>query len=265
MHIVITGASSGIGKALALELGKIAGARLTLVARRKSLLEALARGVDAPSAIIERDLSSGDAGVDFIAEAEAVHGPVDVLINNAGVQVVGATSSIDVDAGETSLKTNLMAPLRLIARVLPQMIARKSGQIVNVASMAALAPTPGMTYYNAGKAGLAAASEALRGELRGSGVNVLTVYPGIIADTPMAGAAIAKYESNRALRLQPTASAAELAAAIRRAMEKKRSRLVFPRVYAVTRWFPTIVRIIVDRFSPRLIANNGMTARRGSA
>ncbi len=147
-----------------------------------------------------------------------------------------------------------MTPLRLIAKVLPGMAERRRGQIVNIASMAALAPTPSMTYYNASKGGLAAASEALRGELLGSGVSVLTVYPGIIAETEMATAAVAAYQPSRALRMQPTASAAELARAVRGSMERRRARLVFPRVYGLTRWFPTVVRWFMDRFTPRLAA-----------
>ena len=92
-------------------------------------------------------------------------------------------------------------------------LAKKSGVIVDIASLAALAPTPGMTYYNASKAGLAAASEALRGELRGTGVHVVTVYPGIVA-TDMAEKGLAAYGSSIALRLQPKGTTAALAAII---------------------------------------------------
>ncbi|SRR5258706_3487217 len=253
MHIVVTGASSGIGAALARELGKERGARLTLVARRRELLERLAKEIDAPVHLVVRDLAAADENDDWIEEAEAVHGPIDVLVNNAGVQVIAPTARVDIGAGEASLRLNLATPLRLIARMLPGMLRRKRGQIVNVSSMAALAPTPGMTYYNASKAGLAAASEALRGELRGTGVNVITVYPGIIAGTEMATSALTKYESSKLLRMQPTGTARELARAVRVSMARRRARLVFPRVYGFTRWFPTLVRIVMDWFSPRLI------------
>jgi short-subunit dehydrogenase len=200
MHIVITGASSGIGAALARELATLPNAKLTLVARRRALLEELARSLPCEVNIVERDLSTGDARTtDWLPE------DVDVLVNNAGVQIIGRTAAIDVEKGEASVELNLLAPLRLTRAVLPRMLAKKSGTIVDIASMAALAPTPGMTYYNASKAGLAAASEALRGELRGSGVNVVTVYPGIVA-TDMADAGLAAYGNNLALRLQLAAT-----------------------------------------------------------
>ncbi len=91
MHIVITGASSGIGAALARELARLPGARLTLVARRVALLERLAAELDVPVHVARADLSTDDDG--WLAEAEAEHGPVDVLVNNAGAQVVAPTAA----------------------------------------------------------------------------------------------------------------------------------------------------------------------------
>ena len=131
------------------------------------------------------------------------------------------------------------------------MLARRAGTIVDIASMAALAPTPGMTYYNASKAGLAAASEALRGELRGTGVNVVTVYPGIV-QTDMAEAGLAAYGSNLALRLQPRGTTAGLAAIVKHAILRKHARVVYPRSYFFVRWFGPVVRFFIDRFAPAL-------------
>ena len=251
MHIVITGASSGIGAALARELAKVSGVRLTLVARRRVLLEELAQALPVKSFVVERDLSKLEGATDWLADAERENGPVDVLINNDGVQVIGRTEAIDVARGEASLHVNLLTPLRLTRAVLPGMIARGRGTVVDVASMAALAPTPGMTYYNASKAGLAAASEALRGELRGTGVDVVTVYPGIVA-TDMADDALAAYGTNLALRLQPRGTTAGLAAAVRHAIFRKKARVVYPRAYFFVRWFGPVVRWFVDRFAPAL-------------
>jgi short-subunit dehydrogenase len=252
MHIVVTGASSGIGQALARELATLSGARLTLVSRRADRLAEVARELSCPAHFIARDLSSTGGVEDFLDAAEAVHGPVDVLVNNAGSQVLADTSRVDVDEGEASLRLNLMTPLRLTRRVLPGMLARRSGAIVDITSLAALAPTPRMTYYNASKAGLAAASEALRGELRGTGVRVLTVYPGIIDETQLAQAALARYESSALLRLQPRGSSAELARRVRRSLERGDARLIYPRVNALVRWFPGITRWMMDRFTPAL-------------
>ena len=256
MHIVITGASSGIGAALARELAKLPGARLTLVARRKAMLEELARSLPSETRVVERDLSqAGAASTDWLAEAEREQGPVDVLVNNAGVQVIGRTEAVDVDRGEASIRLNLLTPLRLTRAVLPGMLARRRGTIVDIASMAALAPTPSMTYYNASKGGLAAASEALRGELRGTGVHVVTVYPGIVA-TEMAEAGLAAYGKNLALRLQPRGTTEGLAALVRRAILRRTPRIVYPRAYGFVRWIGPVVRWFMDRFSPQLASGH---------
>ena len=108
-----------------------------------------------------------------------------------------------------------------------------------------------MTYYNASKAGLAAASEALRGELRGTGVHVVTVYPGIVA-TDMAEKGLAAYGSNLALRLQPKGTTSGLAAIIKHAILRKTARVVYPRSYVFVRWFGPVVRWFMDRFAPAL-------------
>ncbi|MCB9749163.1 MAG: SDR family NAD(P)-dependent oxidoreductase [Myxococcales bacterium] len=249
MHVAVTGASTGIGEAIARELAS-AGASVTLVARRRARLEQLAG--ELPRAhVVTRDLADLTQAADWIDEAERALGPIDVLINNAGVQIIGATADGDVEDGERLLRLNVFTPLRLVRALLPAMLARRSGVLVNVASMAALAPTPGMTYYNASKAGIAAASEALRGELRGSGVHVVTVYPGIIL-TDMGEKGLQKYESSLALRLQPKGDARALARRIRDAIERRRPRVIYPRMNALARWFPGTTRLVMDALTPPL-------------
>jgi short-subunit dehydrogenase len=146
---------------------------------------------------------------------------------------------------------NLFTPLRLARAVRPGMVARGSGAIVNIASAAALAPTPGITYYNASKGGLAAASEALRGELRGTGVNVATVYPGPIR-TEMLEGGLRAFEESRAVRAMPVGTPDVLAQKVRRAVEKRRARVIYPRSMASARYFPNLTRYLVDRFTPRV-------------
>lgn len=251
MHVLITGASSGIGAALAKAWAARPGARLSLVARRRDRLEALASELAVPTCVIVRDLSDPDAVAGVLAEAEAAHGPIDVLVNNAGVQVIGRSDKVDIDWAERSLRVNLTTPLRFIHEVLPSMRRRNTGLIVNIASMSALAPTPGMTWYNAAKGGLAGASEALGGELRGTGIAVLTVYPGII-QTDMADAALGDFEPTALLRLQPIATARTLAANVLRAADRRRTTLVYPRIYAPTRWLRPLVFWVMTRFTPAM-------------
>ncbi len=254
MHIAITGASSGIGASIARELARH-GHALTLVARREDRLLALADEV-APAKVhvVAWDLGDVARADGWIADAERALGPIDVLVNNAGVQIVAPTASVDAGAGEALFAVDLLAPLRLTLAVLPKMIARGAGTIVDVASMAALAPTPGMTHYNAAKAGLAAASESLRGELRGTGVHVVTVYPGIIASTEMAQAAMAKFEDSKLLSSFPRGTEQELARLVRVAIEKRKPRVIYPRSGALSRWFPGATRWLMDRYTPALKA-----------
>ena len=251
MHVVVTGASSGIGRAIALRYAE-SGADLTLVARRKERLESLAAEVSTKCHVVAKDLSDPASATDFIADAVAALGPIDVLVNNAGVQVIGSTADIDVERGEMSLRVNLLTPLRLTRAVLPAMIERGHGAIVDIASMAAIAPTRFMTYYNASKAGLAGASEALRGELAPAGVHVVTVYPGIIPSTDMGEKGLATYEHSTMLGLQPTGTTDKLAELVYRAVERKHARVIYPRMNVFARWFPGTTRWMMDRFTPKL-------------
>lgn len=250
LHVAITGASAGIGAAIACEYAA-AGARLTLVSRRRALLEPLAASLNTPTHVVAADLGALSGATAWLAEAEAALGPIDVLINNAGVQIVGPTPGSDLAAAEALLAVDLLAPLRLCLAVLPGMLARRGGCIVNVASMAAIAPTPGMTYYSAAKAGLAGASEALRGELRRSGVHVVTVYPGPVR-TEMEAAARTRYEPSAITDHLPTGEPAVLARRIRRAVERRQDRVVFPRFYNLSRWFPGITSWVLGRYTPAL-------------
>ncbi len=253
MHIVVTGASSGIGAAYARAFAA-QGHALTLVARRKDLLDDLAREIGGKTHVVAQDLSDLGGVTQLLGSAEDALGEVDVLVNNAGIQIVGMTSTLDVTEAERLIDVDLKAPLRLTCAILPKMLARKSGIIVDVASMAALAPTPYMTYYNAAKAGLAAASESLRGELRGTGVHVVTVYPGVIASTAMAQAALARYSDSKLLATLPQGTEEELARLTLRAIEQRRDRVIYPASGALARWFPGPTRWLMDRYTPGMRA-----------
>ena len=251
MHVAITGASAGIGEALA-RAWAARGAAVTLVARRKERLDQIAAEVGGKTFVQAADLSLVDHATDWIAPAEAALGPIDVLVNNAGVQTIEETALASVEKGEEMLRLNVFTPMRLTRAVLPAMLARRSGTIVDIASMAALAPMPGMFYYNAAKGGLGNASEGLHGELLGTGVHVLTVYPGPV-DTDMARRGFERYEKTLSARLSPVGTTEGLARLILRGVERKKRRIIYPWAYSLALSYPRIARWFTGRFSPAIV------------
>ena len=251
MHVAITGASSGIGEALARRY--IArGTDVTLVARRGDRLREIATGAPARVHTVTADLSDVAHVTDWIESAVARLGPIDVLVNNAGASMIHPTPDTDWNAAEELFRLNVLAPLKLTCTLLPGMIARGSGCIVDIASVAALGAQPGFFVYGASKSALASASESLRLELRGTGVHVVTVYPGPVR-TPMAQANFDVYPPSVARRT-PTGDAAELARMIARAVERREPRVVYPGIYAIAGWLP--------RFLVQSIRLGGLTMER---
>lgn len=253
MHVVVTGASSGIGEAIAREYFS-RNAHVTLVARRRELLEKLAAEGDGRGHIVTADLSDPSQVTNWVEAAEAKNGPIDVLINNAGVQIVRSFTDTPFDAGAKLLQVDLIAPLMLSHFVAKRMMQRKQGTLVDISSMAAIAPTPGMAFYNAAKGGLAAASEGLRAELKPHGVHVVTVYPGPVK-TPMESAGRAAYEESRlASMLTPVGEATVLARLVADAVEEKDPRVIYPFMNALGRYFPAMTRLLLDAFTPKMRA-----------
>ena len=248
MHALVTGASSGIGEAIARALAA-AGHDVTLVARRQNELERVAATIaGAKAEILAADLGDLDGLATVVSRAEAKLGPIDILVNNAGSQIVAPTEDVPATEGERLLTLNVFAVFRLTRLVLPGMLARGRGTIVDISSLSALAPTPGMFHYSASKAAVAAASESLRAEVKSRGVHVVTVYPGPVK-TAMAAAAVARYHKDPMGPL-PEGTVDELARLVLNAITRKRARIIYPRSYTVARMFPGITRFIVDRFSP---------------
>jgi short-subunit dehydrogenase len=251
-HVVVTGASSGIGEAIATEFLS-RGDKVTLIARRRDRLDKLAAGFKDRTHVVQADLGNPEVAFSWLDAAEEALGPIDVLVNNAGVQIVRSVLETSWDEGEKLLMLDLHTPLRLTQLVLKRMVPRKTGTIVDIASMAALGPTPGMFFYNAAKAGLAAASEGLRAEMKPYGIHVVTVYPGPVT-SEMEAAARTAYEVTAASKYTPTGAPDVLARMIATAVDKKRARVVYPRLYALSRHFPNATRWALDALTPPLKA-----------
>jgi short-subunit dehydrogenase len=179
---LITGASGGIG----LELARVFAAHgfdLIVVARRKSELEALAgrcrKEHGARVHVLPMDLLVPDAPEKLVQQLEDDGRDVDVLVNNAGLMDMGVFADIDVGRHERLLQLNVVVPTSLSRRLLPAMVERGRGRILNVASTSSFQPVPSMALYAASKAFVLSLSESLSEELKGTGVTVTALCPGI--------------------------------------------------------------------------------------
>jgi short-subunit dehydrogenase len=180
---LVTGASSGIGRAFAVELAA-RGTDLVVVARRRNRLEDLAAEVVTahPGRSVEvlpADLADrGQLGAVEARLADPSLPPVDLLVNNAGFGTHGRFATLPVEREEEEILVNLLAPVRLTRAALPPMLAARHGAVVNVSSLTAVQPLPLWATYASTKAYLVRFSKAVDAEVRGQGVRVLVVMPG---------------------------------------------------------------------------------------
>lgn len=174
--IIITGASSGIGKATAIRFSQ-AGHPLLLLARRIENLEALGLPNTLCRKVDVTDLASFQQAVD---EAEGIYGPADLLVNNAGVMLLGNIATQDNSEWQQMLNINVMGVLNGIKTVLNKMITRNSGTIINVSSIAGRKTFPDHAAYCASKFAVHALTENIRGEVAGYNVRMTVIAPGVV-------------------------------------------------------------------------------------
>ncbi len=178
---LVTGASSGIGRAIALEYAK-RGVDLVLVARTESRLKALADEANATydvhAEVLVADLCTEQGRLIAEQRLAADHRPVDVLVNNAGMAVDEELADSDPDIRIQEVELNVVAVTRLATTAASTFRARGRGGILNVSSVTAFWPVPGNATYAAGKAFVLSLSESLHVELDGTGVHVSAVCPG---------------------------------------------------------------------------------------
>jgi 3-oxoacyl-[acyl-carrier protein] reductase len=182
---LITGAGKGLGKAIALTLAA-EGVNLALVARTASDLEKVSEQAKQINPAIKvvyaiADVSNITEVNTACAKIAAEIGKIDILINNAGIGKFGNFLDLEVRDWENIVKTNLFGPYYFIRQILPQMLERKSGDIVNVSSTAGLKGAPLTSAYSASKFGLNGLSESLMFEARKSNIRVFTLTPSTIA------------------------------------------------------------------------------------
>ena len=182
---IITGASSGIGAAVARELVR-RGWFVVLLARRADLLEQLAAELKPNAKAVPCDVTDAAA----VKRAATENGPFDLAIANAGIGIPTYAATFNVNDAEAMIRVNVLGMFYLFDAVIPSMVERRSGRFAGVASLAGLRGIPGSGVYSASKAAMQAFLEANRGELSAYNVGVTTINPGFV-DTPI----VEKYES----------------------------------------------------------------------
>ncbi len=181
-RVLVTGGSSGIGAGLAVAFAE-AGAVVGICARRPDrlaeVLEQCAKS--SPRSVSWVADLSDPAAVDQVAEsALSEWGGVDILVNNAGIPKRRHVTRLDPETVSSVMRINYESPVRLTLALLPQMLERGEGRIINVSSVAAPLSSPGEAAYDASKAALTAFSEAMAVDLWDTGIKILIVYPGVI-------------------------------------------------------------------------------------
>jgi NADP-dependent 3-hydroxy acid dehydrogenase YdfG len=207
--VLITGASSGIGEGTARQLAAN-GARVVLGARRTERLEAIAADIEKAGGAVRLrrlDVTDREDVEAFAAFAESAFGPIDVLVNNAGVMPLSPLSALKVDEWDRMIDVNIRGVLHGIAAVLPRMEAQGHGHIINVSSVGGFVVQPTAAVYAATKFAVRAISEGLRKE--SDRIRCTCIYPGVVtselADTISDPVARERMQSYRKLAIEPDA------------------------------------------------------------
>lgn len=254
-HVLITGASSGIG----LELARLfigLDWKTSLVARRTpQIMEGVSgepKYKPGNCAFIQADLIDPGQRREALVQAAQRLGPVDILINNAGRQSVGPVLESDAEERRRIFALNSEAPMDMTEIFLGELEMehnpRQPKGVINISSLSGLLPVPLMAHYSASKAALGFYSEALRLEVKPDNIRILTVYPGPVA-TPLAERAFdsLEMESDNPLRkLIPEARPADLAREIWKAWQKNDARLVYPPVYQLAGTLPWLSQWVTE-------------------
>ncbi len=186
-HAIVTGASRGIGTFIAKTLAA-QDVNLTLAARDAAKLEETRRACEAlgvRAIAVPTDVTSREDLRKLVETAQRELGPIDILVNNAGIEITKSLQDTSFEEVDAVIRTNLSAPIWLIKIVLPLMVERRRGAIVNVSSLAGKSCAPYDAIYSATKAGLVALGLSVDLELDGTGVTLGTVCPGFVSDTGM--------------------------------------------------------------------------------
>lgn len=241
--IVITGASSGIGKQVAKEFAKL-HALLVLVSRDKNKLEETAKELSKYKTEILAfpcDVSQKDQVNKMSQDVLKKFGIVDVLVNNAGFGIYSTINDIKIEEIESQMATNYLGMVYCIKNFLPKMLEKKSGHIVNVASVAASIGIPAMAPYCASKFAMLGFSESLYHELKGSGVGITVVSPIMVRTN------FFNHKSfNNMPRYTGSLSPNTVAKAVVRGASSPRLEIVVPEFVRIAIWFKQTLPYLIN-------------------
>jgi len=259
--ILVTGATGGFGQEFTKQLFS-KGNQLILADLDSEKLQSFTEEVNSENgagqiiANLACDLSSGDGANQLFEQAQALDIPIDVLINNAGIGLLGRHDEVPQAAWERLMEINLMAPMRLCALFSPQMIQRGSGHIINIASLAAWSSDIGLSAYSASKFGLRGFSEAQVNELGKYGVQISAVYPYYsrtpIINSPRYGTLAHENPADQ-VNPQGMTEPADVVAEVIAGVEQNKVH-IFPDktarfIYRLQRYAPKLLEIIRSRYS----------------
>lgn len=259
--VLVTGASSGIGAATALEAAR-RGARVALLARTEHALARVAAGIrdlGAQAAVYPVDLSRAGELECAAANMQAQFGTPDVLINNAGFGQWLATDESGPNDAEDMMAVPYFAAFRLTRAFLPAMLARDSGVIVNVTSPNAFIPVPGSTTYTVARWAMRGFTQQLRADLRGTHLQVMLMVPGLVRSGYFDHNPGVLERIPRITRLYPSLTPSQVAAALLDGVEKSRRVVVVPPLMRFTLALHRVMPDLVDA----LVIGTGWSRNRG--
>jgi len=246
--ILVTGASSGIGAASA-KLFAARGYRVVLAARRKERLDALAEEIKQTGGnalAVPTDLSDHQQIDSLVQKTIQEYGQIDVLLNNAGFGHLNWLEELDpIKDIEMCVRVNVMAVIWMARAVLPHMIARRSGHIINMASMAGLVATPTYSLYAATKFAVRGFTEGLRREVRVLGIWVSAIYPGGV-ETEFSSHTGAERKTGVTTPKKLRLTADDVAESVWRMVRRPRRGMIIPPLMGAAVWLNTHFPALID-------------------